>query len=210
VPPAEPAVAPLEPTGNAFFDSAQAVIQKAGLDGPAMLKEIVDNGNLSDASKAALVEKVGKEQADVLLAGAQGEVTKLQDKQKAENNAVFEAIGGEATWLKIAEWSRSDTKPLTEVQSKTYNAMLAAGGLQAQMAAKALKDLYMADPSITTAAGVIPGDAAAGAPVTQVISRRDYIVQKAKAIRENNPDEVAKLEARARSTMATAPGKWRI
>jgi hypothetical protein len=148
----------------------------------------------------------------LLTATYKAEVTTAKSKAEARNNAVYSVVGGKESWDAIAQWTTTPEAGLDEAAAAEYNKMLASGGVQAELAAKALKEAYMAspgfkqaNPTMTEPTGVVPA-----APAVEPVSRRQYTDQRKKAIREGNAAEVAALDARARHTMQSLPDQWRL
>ena len=200
-----------EPTGNEFFDSAAAVAADAGLSPADVAKYVTEHGNLSDEHRKALVSKIGEAHTNLLLQGFKSEVKKSNDSVKSVLESVHKAVGGEDTWKQIQEWTRSDSSGLTEEGEKEYNRMLQAGGIQAELAAKALKEAYMASPGFKESnPNMTPADAAATpSPSVAPISRPQYVSEYKKAQQTGNLTEIKILDERARVTMERYPDQWR-
>ena len=211
-PKAEPIVDPsvTEIPQEDFISSASTILTDAGFDPSTVMERInANDGEVSVELYNELVAKTSKGQADVLVSGFKTEVSNIETAQVAENQKVYEAVGGEETWNKKAEWTKTEESGLTSEAAKEYTAMLQAGGVQAQLAAKALKEAYVSSPGFTADPNLVPGDSTPPAKGLELISRTQYLVDKKKARSENNGVLDAALDARAKHTMETNPGMWR-
>ena len=202
-----------EPTGNTALDAAAKIVSEAGFDPAAVSDELNTNGKLSDQTLLALEGKLGKEQVALLASTYNTEIKKIQEKAQAEVNAVYTEVGGKETWDAIAQWTTTPESGLDKQAAQEYNAMLSAGGVQALLAAKALKEAYMASPGFTATQPntLVTADSAVPAqPVIETISRRQYVEEKRKAMSVGDAATVAKLEARAHYTRKNVPNQWRM
>lgn len=208
---AEPVVEPIKAVPDTTFaESASATLTEAGLDANEIISEVnANNGEVSVELYNKLLSKLGAAKADLLVSGYKQEVSNITARQDAENNKVFDLVGGKAEWDKIAEWTKTDTSGLSKEAAVVYNEMLAAGGVKAALAAKALKEAYMASPGFEPAPNLMQGDGAAPAAGTQLISRAEYTTEKQKAFRNNDGAAVQALEARAKYTMQNHANIWR-
>jgi hypothetical protein len=96
-------------------------------------KEYEDNGQLGDASYDKL-EKMGisREMVDLYISG-------LQSAQDRESKAVYDIVGGQEQFEKMAAWVGTN---LAEGEVNTLNEMLVQGGESAKMAAQLIKTRY--------------------------------------------------------------------
>lgn len=203
-------------TGNNIFDSAISVVAEAGIDPNGVYKEFSETGTLTPESRKELVEKLGEAKVATLEAAVQAEHAKETQAAEAKVHAVYEFLGGkdgrqagEKLWGEIAAWTKTAASGLSQEAAAEYNDMLAAGGVRAQLAAKALKEAYMSSPGFTQPANTLQGDTPAAPAAIETISRVKYVEEKGKAMREGRAEDVAKLEARARLTMEKHPEHWR-
>lgn len=211
-PVAEPIVEPVQeiPEGD-FLTSADTILTDAGLDTSDVVEKINANeGKVSVELYNEIVAKTSKGVADSLVAGFTTEVANAEKRQAAETAKVYEVVGGEAEWNKIAAWTSDPASKLDPAAAKEYNAMLAAGGVQAQLAANALKEAYMASPGFSADANVVPGDGTPPAQGLEPISRAQYTTEKKKARQSGDGVLDAALDARARHTMQNFPNQWRL
>ena len=212
VPSQEPVAAQeFTPTGNEVFDSAASIVAKAGFD-PTKLSDELSNGGITPATRAALEAKLGKEQTAVLVRSVTSELDAVKGKSAAILTSVHNTVGGEGVWNQIVAWTRTPEAGLDEAAATEYNTMLNAGGVQAQLAAAALKEAYMSSPGFRqdNPTIVTPDAAVPGTSIITPISRPQYTELYSKAIREGNAVEVASLDARAKHTMTNLPEQWRV
>jgi len=214
-PPQEPPQEPqqYEPTGNPALDAAAKIVNEAGFDPVALSNELYQNGKLSDTTVQALEQKLGAEQVALLTTTYHAEIKKEQDAAEARNKEVYDIVGGKEAWDQLAQWTTTPEAGLSPEAANEYNAMLAAGGVQAKLAAHALKEAYMASPGFkdsTPNTMVQPDAAAPSSHAVEPISRRQYVDEKRKAIRTGDAAKVAQLEARAQYTLKHAASQWRL
>ncbi len=181
-------------TGHAVADSALAMLQNADvtpLEAKAILLDAVQSGDPTKIDKEALIEKVGEDKANLILAG----VTTFVNDKNARNTQIVadikEAAGGEDNWAKMAAWGKSN---LPDADLVTYRGMIDAGGAQARFAVAEIATKYNADEknsSLDTTAGNAPitGD---GGRVSSArsTSRKDYVAELTKAHRDGATDAV--------------------
>ena len=196
------------------LDAAGEMLSSKGIDPRAVMDELVQGGKLSPEREAELVTALGREQAILLLntfKTAHKEITR-ESQQRIDD--VYNVVGGKAEWDKIAAWTATPEAGLSDEAAEAYNAMLAAGGVQAQLAANALKEAYMATPGFkeqgTQSIMVQPDAVPAPQSAMETISRRQYVDEKRKAIRTGDAAKVAQLEARAQYTLKHAASQWRL
>ena len=99
----------------------------------AFSKEYEENGQLGDASYDKL-EKMGisRDMVDLYISG-------LQSAQDQESKAVYDIVGGQEQFEKMAAWVGTN---LAEGEVNTLNGMLVQGGESAKMAAQLIKTRY--------------------------------------------------------------------
>lgn len=213
---AVPATPTFTKTGNAVYDNALDLVAKSGLDPAKLSDEFSKTGAVSADTRKAMVEKLGEAQTAVLEAAVKAEHTGQVAKAQAKVDAVFDVLGekngreaGKELWGKIAEWSKTEASGLSKEDAAKFNSMLAEGGLQAELAAKALKERYMAAPNVSTPPNLIHGDATGAPAGLAPISRAQYTEEKRKAMNSRDAAAVELLEKRARYTMEHKADLWR-
>lgn len=213
LPEPEPPKPQAEPTGNAYFDAIQDVMLEKGIAPQKYWEEVYANdGAISPESRAELVAALGEPQVKLMEKGIVGEMASLKASQQAEAQKVYDAVqlpgvaDGKAAFNTLAVWSQTN---LTPEERSEFNGMLSKGGVQAQLAVKALKEKYMADPNYSNAGSVVSGDGVPDAAGPELISRSTYVTELRKAENARDKAAVAKLHERAKHTMANAPAAWR-
>lgn len=202
----------VQPTGNKILDAAAKLVSEHGFNPNTLSQEIENSGDLQPATRSALEEKLGTEQVELLIASYKAEVQSVKTTAEKKRQAVYDAVGGKEQWDAIAQWTTTDEAGLSQEAADEYNKMLAAGGVQAQLAANALKEAYMATPGFKQANPTMQSadSAVPASPNIEAISRRQYVEQRKKAVRTGNAAEVAALDARATHTMTNLPNQWRM
>lgn len=210
--PAPVAPVPYQDIGIPALDAAAKLVAAHGFDPVVLSQEIQTQGELSAPTRAALEAKLGADQVTLLASTYTSEIKNAETQANARNQAVYDAVGGKETWDALAEWTTKPEAGLSPEAADAYNEMLAAGGVQAELAAKALKEAYMASPGFkqNNPAIVTPDAAVPAQTQVQAISRRQYTEQRKAAIRTGNAAEVAALDQRARLTMEKLPEQWRV
>lgn len=186
-------------TGDEVANSVLQTLQNAGVsteEAKALLWDAVSEGDPKKVDRDALVEKVGKAKATLIMAGVEN-VTDRNNKRIAEVSEIaHEAAGGKDNWTKATKWARDKLKKddLNEIRD-----MLDKGGRQARFAAAELVDLYNADPNNTALAAGKSQIAPDGKSTATIkgISRREYGEMLDKLHRKGGtPAEFSALSAR--------------
>jgi hypothetical protein len=134
-------------TGSEIGNSTLALLQNSGIsteDAKALLYDAVVAGDTTKIDQAALEEKVGKDKANLVMAGVKTFIRETSEKNSSIRNEVFTAAGDEDTWNKMIDWAKSNEVDLTE-----YAELIDAGGAKARFAVAEIKGLYNADPKNT-------------------------------------------------------------
>ena len=167
-----------ETWGDLEDEGANAVLlalQNAGAtpdDASLLLKEAVVQGDPSKINKEALVKKVGKSTATLVIAGVENYISRNNEKIKELRELTAKEAGSEENWKKATEWARSN---LPEGELDELTEMIGKGGKQTQFAARSILDAYNNDPnnsSLTNKA--ITPDRPSGPEGVEGISRREY------------------------------------
>lgn len=167
-------------TGDEVGDSVLELIQNAGLsveDTKALMYDAVQAGDVTKIDRDALVEKVGKAKATLILAGVENFVTGQKAKAQTILTEVHTTVGGETNWTTLTAWAKT---AVPEAELAQYRTMIDAGGAQARFAAAELASKFNADPKNTTLQSAktaeIIGD---GKPPSAVVplNKADYFKQ---------------------------------
>lgn len=174
-------VEPWADAGTAGGNDTLKFLQETGIsqdDAKALLFDAVKANDLSKIDKAALAAKVGGEAAaNIILRGLQSHVDEVKAKTAEVLNIINEEVGGADSWTKVRDWARGKLSP---DQLSEYVAMIDKGGRFARLAAKDLKEQYVADGN-TDPKGTEVVPKANGQTTTtndnSPISRREYFEQ---------------------------------
>lgn len=179
--------------GDAGDDVANSVLQtlqNSGVsteDAKALLWDAVEAGDPSKVDRDALVDKVGKAKATLIMAGIEN-VTDRNNKRVAEVSSIaHESAGGEDNWKKATKWA-IEKLPANELDE--LRGMLDKGGRQAKFAANEIVARYNDDPkntSLTAGKAQLKPDAKGGVKV-EGISRREYGVRLDKLHRKGGSE----------------------
>lgn len=137
-------------TGDEVGDSVLELIQNSGLsveETKALMYDAVKAGDPTKIDRDALVEKVGKAKATLILAGVENFVNTSKAKAQTILTEVHTTVGGEANWKQVTEWAKGN---VAEAELAQYRTMIDAGGAQARFAAAELAAKYNGDSKNTT------------------------------------------------------------
>lgn len=188
--------------GDAGSDVANSVLetlQNSGVkpdEAKALLWDAVQTGDPSKIDRDALVEKVGKAKATLIMAGVNGVIRDNKERLEAVQKVTFDVAGGEANWKTAAAWA---VKNIPENDLEELRGMLDKGGRSAKVAAQEIIEKYNGDSrntSLNKGKTITPG----GKPSTKVenpLSRAQYGAELDRAHnRRAGPSEFAALKAR--------------
>ena len=171
-------VEPWADAGTVGGNDTLTYLQGTGIsqeDAKALLFEAVQTQDLSKIDKEKLAEKVGGEAAaNIIMRGMQSHIDELKAKA-AEVLGILDAeVGGNANWQKIRTWAHGK---LTKAEIAEYIGMIDKGGRFAKLAAKDLKERYVADGNSDPQNKEVTPNANGQGKVdnnTQPLSRREY------------------------------------
>jgi len=187
-------------TGDEIANSVLQTLQNSGVstsDAKALLWDAVEAGDPSKVDRDALVEKVGKAKASLIMAGVENVTARNNARVQEVLGIAHEAAGGETNWAKVRDWAQ---KNVSAEDMNEYREMLDAGGRKAKYAAAQLVQEYNASPNNTAlnaGKNQMKGDATKGAPKVEPMTRRQY------------GDALMKLERRGASAQEFAALKAR-
>ena len=174
---------PIEATGNEFIDSLLTEFKENDVDTDKLFGKFFESGNETDIDLAYLEEKVGKLAAQGLIAGVKAENAKLDAKAESDAKTIYDAAGGEQMWQGILDWIASGDSGLTKEGGEAYNRMLSEGGVQAELAAKELSNMFKQSPGFTQNADLQQADQVAQPQGIEPISRQQYVEELDKVVR---------------------------
>lgn len=138
-------------TDNKQFNASLNLMKAAGMK-PAEAAELFDEaaqtGDLSKVDREALVEKVGEDQAELIMAGFTNYVETEGQAILQRITKVHEAVGGTENFQKMSVWARGKAKGDTEFRntvSAITDMMNSGNEYQADLAAKDFLRMYNAD-----------------------------------------------------------------
>lgn len=184
-------------TGDEVGDSVLLVLQNSGIpmdDAKALIYDpLTEHGDPTKLDKDALVEKVGKANANLVMAGIENYLAKNNAKNEAVLKDVYAVAGGKEQWDQVAPWAKDK---LSEADRKDYSDMLDAGGAKAKFAAAEIIRLYNEDPNNTSIGSTttLEGDTTAG-DQGEAIGKREYAERLQKAHRTGaKPSEIKAIQ----------------
>jgi len=191
-------------TGNVHADAAIELMKEAGIkpvEANDIFKDAIAKSDLSLIKWDILESRLGAAKAALVRAGVESYFNGELKEQNATRDAAFEAVGGEANWTKLREWTQAKEKTDKEFHAKAENARKAIqiGGDAAQAAIANLKALYDADPknSKLTSAKPIPS---AGKPAAQAtddigapMKQSEYYLAMKASHKAREPDSVRQV-----------------
>lgn len=163
-------------TSDEVTYSTLQLLQNSGVkpeEAKAMLWDAVQAGDPTKIDRDALVEKVGKAKATLILSGVNANIQATKDKIKEVSTIVHEASGGEAAWVKARTWA---AKNIPESELEEFRGMLDKGGNTAKFAAREIISKYNADPKNTSlnASGNTIKPGGKGGSKLEPMTRREY------------------------------------
>lgn len=172
--PAE-AMVEYEPTGNVGLDLALKFVGERGLgaEHPAMVAARAGDFGILTATLAQMGTKAQGYEAMVALAKQAFEQTSATNAARAAKDleTVHKIVGGAENWSAIKTWAGATADA---DEKAAINAALAAGGVQATMAASYLAGLYSRATGIPKEGKPAVGDSRSAAAGTGALSPTEY------------------------------------
>ena len=185
--------------GDDVTVSLLTTLQNSGVkpeEAKALLFDAIQQGDPSKVDRDALVEKVGKHKATLIMAGVENVTARIQHQIKQTTEVVHSAAGGRDNWDKARKWAQSG---IQESELNEYRDMISKGGKQAEFAVAQIVKAYNADPkntSLNAKATTIVGDGGGKADPRKGISRNEYYTRKEKLHRRGRPSQAQLAELR--------------
>lgn len=160
-----PAPVHVEVTGNKVFDDAAGLMAGKVDNVNDILKEAA-SGEVSLATQADLVSKLGAEVASLVINSMKTEVDAIRTKGEAQSTAIknklAESLGAPAeqandVWEQVAAYARSAESGLSEADVKGLNDLLKQGGVAADLAVGKLSELYQKSQGFNLMPNLIQG-----------------------------------------------------
>lgn len=161
-------------TGSEVGNSVLQVLSDSGVDvdvAKSLLFDAVQAGDPSSIDKDALIEKVGKANANLVMAGVENYVRDAKEATDKIITSIHDAAGGKEAWDTMSPWIN---KNVSAEDLAEYRPMLDAGGKQASFAVSELRALYNADPKNEKLGGRTLEGSNTKQVVEPGISRREY------------------------------------
>jgi len=195
-------------TDNKQFNASLNLMKAAGMkpeEADAIFGEAAQVGDLTKVDRAALVEKVGEDQAELIMAGFTNYVATEGQAILERVTKVHEAVGGTENFAAMSKWARGKAAgdPAFKKQVEDITSMMNSGNdLQADLASKEFLRLYNSDSgnsTITTSNTTVDVTAAKTSPAkpsaTPITAREfaeksDYIMRT-----KRGADQTAALAA---------------
>jgi hypothetical protein len=172
-------------TGNEAFDQVGSLLAEKGVEHVNDILAAAAAGEVSLALKADLVEVLGPQVADMALKQLEGEVSRQREEGAAEGKRQTEAIAkalgadeataGEAVNA-LKEFVLSAESGYSDADRQALDAMLAAGGPQADMAIRDALGRYQQSAGYTQVPTLLTGDGPTASGF-QPLSKADYVDQ---------------------------------
>lgn len=184
-------------------DSVVSVLKESGVtakEADAFFREAATTGDFTKIDSKSLIEKVGKEKANLIILGVKDYYTRLNAGLKESVDAVYEEVGGESNWTKVLNWAKEKAKADTAFakRKESLNAMFDLNPVAARAAAKELKGLYESDAGNSSLVKTqVHGDSAAtdANAKFEPITRSDYLEKVKAAEDKRDYAEVSRLRA---------------
>lgn len=131
-------------TGDETGDSVLLILQNSGMEvdtAKALLYDAVAAGDVTKIDRDALVEKVGKAQANLILAGVENYVTKTTARVQEAVTALHTVAGSKENWDQVAAWAKGN---IPDAELQEYRDLIDAGGAKAKYAAQQIVEKYNA------------------------------------------------------------------
>lgn len=195
-----------DPSANAVVN----ILKKAKVtpeEADEFFRAAVESGKLEDIDVDKLAEKIGKDEADLVMIGVRDYYNKQKASVDKVVDEVYKVCGGETQFATLRIWALDKEKTDKEFSGalNEYRQMLNGTPTQARLAAEALIKAYNADPKTKSlSVRMTEGDKAGSEGLSlEYISRADYITQLTEAEKAKDQMEVYRLNARRKQSMET-------
>lgn len=178
---------------NIFKDKGVAVAVADGIFAKA-----IESGDIADIDVETLEQSVGKDAATLIMASVQTVYNENFAASKAIIKKAHDMFGGEDGWKSTVEWAqvKAESDPEFKSTLETYTEMINTGGIQADMALKAIKETYMDDPTTTNKPDLVRGDGSGGTRVEPITNKVEFVNALKEAYKDGDMHKVAQLRQR--------------
>lgn len=202
-------------TGYDEFDAISKLMVEKGMKNASEIMEaFLDTGEISLEHKAAMIESLGEGVASMAFKQLEDTATALINEVRADTkktldyaNEKFNGTDAKTTWAQIQAYVKSPESGFSESDLVAMNAMLEAGGLQAQLVIDKVYSVYTADKTVSQPGTLLEGDAGSSGVTFQPISRLEYTEAMNKAVRDFGEDSFQVKELNRRRTLTMRGGR---
>jgi hypothetical protein len=193
-------------TGNESFDQVAALLNSKGVDNYADVLVEAASGELSLASKASLVDKLGAEVAGLVMKQLDTEISAQRaigesEAQRLQSYA-DEKLGVEGGWTALQEFVASEESGYSAEDRAALNELLSAGGVKGEWAINEVSSKYAKSQGFTQVPNLLSGDGPTQAGF-QPLSKTEYVSEMRKAQQQfgEGSREVEALRNRRAATL---------
>lgn len=188
--------------GDEAADSVVAILKDAGVEAivaDAIFRKAAETNDLNQVDMKTLIEKVGKEKANLIMFGVREYYNKNLAAVNAVKDAVFNVFDGQENFEKVKTWAnqREAKDEAFAAQMNEYRKLFDTSAVAATLAAKELRAAYEADAnnkSLVTK--IVNGDKSASTQVGEkYLTRAEYNVQIKAAYDKNDTQEINRLNS---------------
>lgn len=193
-----------DPAANSVVN----LLKKANVtpeEADTFFRAAVESGKLEDIDVTKLAEKVGKDEADLIMIGVKQYYQNNVAATKEVVTAVDSVFGGETQRETLVAWAleREKTDVKFGEELNEYRKMFDGSPTQAKLAAQELLKAYNADPknkslTVSITSGDKPGSTGLN---LEYLDRATYVKELTVAESKGDKAEVAKLNARRKVSM---------
>lgn len=158
-----PAPIAVSTTGVEAFDQVGRMLAEKGVTNSNDILTAAASGELSLADKAAMVEALGPDVANLAMAQLEGEVTRQREAGTAQATAqqayADKVMGGtEGSWKQLQDFARSPEAGFSEADQIAIQEMLDDGGVKGEWAIDQIANLYQKSQGFSKAPSLLSGD----------------------------------------------------
>ena len=209
-----PQAVPVTPTGNQGFDAVGQMLGEKGIaNANTIMAEFAETGTISIQAKADIMSGLGENLGIMAINQLEGTAKTMNESAKAANQIVLDYANGKfngedasLTWNQIQEYAKSPEAGFTAADRAAMNAMLANGGLQAQLVIDKIFEVYNADPTVSTPGTLLEGDTGLNGITFDPLSRVDYTTELRAAVSKYGEDSYQVEQLNRRRTLSMQRG----
>ncbi len=168
--------------------------------------EVLDTGDASRVDIPALEARVGKDNADLIMAGVTKVANEQSDEVLQKVNAIQQEVGGPDNWAKMVQWSKNAARADETVRAQLSDLqdMMNGSTIQGKLAAQEMLRMYNADAKNSTLTNtprttptLTPTTSAPATPAAEPLSKREYVeaIQQLKSRGAARAADMARLSA---------------